>query len=212
MAVTRDLQSSNLLANWWCCTSRSCLVWPLLPLLRQIWCGFLLNRCHHTHTRVRARTHAHTHTHSMTNARARAHMLTHTYMHTQLRARTHTHTHARARERARHWNRRKMSAWFPHLQNDPMWWSCDRSRLLFYLIVFRYFSTIYFPSKNVCPKPKTVITHTEDVHELEREYKITKKSQFSSPIRAWLTFYGYPYLKHTHLRPARRHTSVHKNF
>ena len=33
------------LACWWCHT-RSCLVWPLLPLLRQPWCGLLLSRCH----------------------------------------------------------------------------------------------------------------------------------------------------------------------
>ena len=28
---------------WWCCATRSCLIWSLLPLLRQSWCGFLLS-------------------------------------------------------------------------------------------------------------------------------------------------------------------------
>ena len=26
------------LQSWWCCTTTSCLIWPLLPLLRQSWC------------------------------------------------------------------------------------------------------------------------------------------------------------------------------
>ena len=30
---------------WWCWTIRSCLVWPLLPSLKQ-WCGLLLSRFH----------------------------------------------------------------------------------------------------------------------------------------------------------------------
>ena len=34
------------LHSWCCCTTRSCLVWPLLPLLGQYWCGFLLGKCH----------------------------------------------------------------------------------------------------------------------------------------------------------------------
>ena len=34
------------LQSCWCCTARSCLVWPLPPLLRQSWCELLLNRCH----------------------------------------------------------------------------------------------------------------------------------------------------------------------
>ena len=34
------------LKNWWCCTTRSCFFWPLLPLLRQSWYGLLLSRCH----------------------------------------------------------------------------------------------------------------------------------------------------------------------
>ena len=32
--------------NWWCYTARPFLVWPLLPLPRQSWCGLLLSRCH----------------------------------------------------------------------------------------------------------------------------------------------------------------------
>ena len=34
------------LQSWWCCTTRSCLVWPFLLLLGQFWFGLLLGRCH----------------------------------------------------------------------------------------------------------------------------------------------------------------------
>ena len=32
------------LRSWWCCTARFRFIWPLLPLLRQSWCGLLLSR------------------------------------------------------------------------------------------------------------------------------------------------------------------------
>ena len=41
---TRKTWSWTCSQSWWCCTARSCLIWPLLPLLRQSWCRFLLTR------------------------------------------------------------------------------------------------------------------------------------------------------------------------
>ena len=46
MEVTRDYTTWTLLQSWWCCTARSCLVWLLLPLLRQSWWEFLLSMRH----------------------------------------------------------------------------------------------------------------------------------------------------------------------
>ena len=39
-------RTSTCLQSWWCCCARSCLIWPLLPLPRQSWCGCLLSRCY----------------------------------------------------------------------------------------------------------------------------------------------------------------------
>ena len=48
--------------------------------------------------------------------------------------------------------------------------------------------------KIVSCKPNTVITYTEDTHKSETEYKITGKTQLSSPVKAWLTFGGFPHM------------------
>ena len=40
MEVITDLYNLNLLLSWWYCSARSYLIWPLLPLLEQSWCGF----------------------------------------------------------------------------------------------------------------------------------------------------------------------------
>ena len=118
-------------------------------------------------------------------------MHTYTCMHTQLRARLHKHTRARAHT---HTHDIKIAAecqpgsdWFVERQPDSHWskWSHVMIKWLLWTSILLYCTSLFFPrvffffsSKNVCPKPKTVITHkhTEDVHKFEMKYKITEKT------------------------------------
>ena len=48
----------------------------------------------------------------------------------------------------------------------------DFNFVLFYFIIFFQRSAIC-SCKNVCLKPKIIVTFTNDVHKIEKEYKIT---------------------------------------
>ena len=82
--------------------------------------------------------------------------------------------------------------------------------ILLYFIAFKRF--IIVRVKNVCPKPKTVITHTaENMHDLETEYKITEKTMFKPYQSLADVLQRSVSQTHTHARRARIHTIVDKN-
>ena len=141
-----------------------------------------------------------TRTHACARNYARAHTHTHTHTHTHARARAHTHI--------RHENSRRTSARLPLIEITP----CDDHDPC-YLIVFHYFSMICYFSCNkwLSPTKNGYHTHTEDVHKLEREHKITQRS-----FKLYLSLADVLRLSvsHTltHARRVRIHTSAYKHF
>ena len=136
-------------------------------------------------------------------------------MHEHLRTCTHTHAYAHTITHTRHGNSCRMSTRLPLIQITP----CDdhvtvldSNHILSYFIIFRRLAI--FLAKNVCLKPKTVITDTDDVHKSQRGRKENDGENimftpYWSPADALRLSVSHT---HTHARRARLHTSVHKNF